>query len=80
MKRNGLPLNDPLRGFDGRGIEFKFSGDRLDDVLDDVAEAEKAEKKARGLVHKVGYLPSPQLQHNNAQPNSIQQDAPRSHW
>ena len=38
MKRNGLPADDPLRGFDGRGTEFKFSGDRLADVLGDVIE------------------------------------------
>ncbi len=39
MKRSGLPADDPLRGFDGRGIEFKFSGDRLDDLLDDIIES-----------------------------------------
>ena len=38
MKRNGLPADDPLRGFYGRGTEFKFSGDRLVDVLGDVIE------------------------------------------
>ena len=38
MKRSGLPTDDPLRGFDGRATEFKFSGDRLADVLGDVIE------------------------------------------
>ncbi len=39
MKRDGLPVDDPLRAFDGRGIEFKFSGDSLDDVLDTIIES-----------------------------------------
>lgn len=39
MKRSGLPLDDPLRGFDGQGKEFGFSGDSLDDVLGDIIES-----------------------------------------